>query len=218
MTLNSCIFARFPLLFTRMKIQIVRTTAGVMRDQVVMGRSEIFLRRKDFMGSDRAVESALSRLTKAGELVRVRRGLYFRGKTTRFGMTRPSMLDTAIAVAGPGSGPSGIAAAHMLGLTTQVPSTTEVAVPGNAPESLRGVRFRSRSYSRRELKLRPLEVAVLEMLRDPTAAEVAWPDVKQRIVELIASKQVRSQFLAAQVTAERHPDARHRWASLTAAV
>lgn len=168
------------------------------------------------MGSDRAVESALSRLTKAGELIRVRRGLYFRGKTTLFGMTRPSVLDIAVEVAGPGSGPSGLAAAHMLGLTTQVPSTTEVAVPGSAPESLRGVRFRSRPYSRRELKMRPLEVAILEILRDPAAADAPWSDVKQRIDDLIASKQVRSQVLAVEVTAERHPDARHRWASLTA--
>lgn len=200
-----------------MKTQIVRTTAGAIRDQVVMGSSEVFLRRKDFVGSDRAVESALSRLVKAGELIRVRRGLYFRGKTTRFGMTRPSVLEIAVEVAGPGSGPSGIAAAHMLGLTTQVPSTTEVAVPGSAPESLRGVRFRSRPYSRRELKMRPLEVAVLEILRDPTAADVSWSDIKQRIDDLIASKQVRSQVLAAEVTVERHPDARHRWASLTVA-
>ena len=200
-----------------MKTQVVRTTAGAMRDQVINGPSEIFLRRKDFVGSDRAVESALSRLSKAGELIRVRRGLYFRGTTTRFGMTRPSVLEIAVEVAGPGSGPSGIAAAHMLGLTTQVPSTTEVAVPGTAPESLRGVRFRSRSYSRRELKLRPLEVAILEILRDPTTADASWSEVKQRINDLITSKQVRPQVLAAEVTAERHPDARHRWASLTTA-
>ena len=200
-----------------MRTKIVSTTAGMMRHRVMTGPSEIFLRRKDFKGTDRAVESALSRLTQAEELVRVRRGLYFRGKITRFGMTRPSVLAIAIEMAGPGSGPSGIAAAHMLGLTTQVPGITEVAVPGKAPEPLRGVRFRSRSYSRRELKLRPIEIAVLELLRDPTAADVSWSDVKQRIEELVASRQVRRRFIAEGVTAEKHPDVRHRWASLTAA-
>lgn len=200
-----------------MKTKIVSTTAGMMRDQVTTGPSEIFLRRKDFKGTDRAVESALSRLTHAGELVRVRRGLYFRGKTTRFGMTRPSLLTTAIEVAGLGSGPAGISAAHMLGLTTQVPSTAEVAVPGHIPESLRGVQFRSRSYSRRELKLRPIEIAVLELLRDPYAADVSWLDVQQRIDKLITSKQVRRNFITEGVTAEKHPNARNRWASIMAA-
>lgn len=200
-----------------MRTQTIKTTAGMMRDRVITGPSEIFLRRKDFKGTDRAVESALSRLTKAGELIRVRRGLYFRGKITRFGMTRPSVLTTAIEVAGLGSGPSGISAAHMLGLTTQVPSTEEVAVPGNIPELLRGVRFRSRSYSRRELKLRPIEIAVLELLRDPYAAEASWPDVVQHIVKLIRSNKVRSKFLTDEVTAEKHPDARHRWVTIMAA-
>lgn len=108
-------------------------------------------------------------LAAEGELVRVRRGLYWRGKKTRFGMTHPSVLEAAVAVGGPGSGPSGIAAGHLLGLTTQVPSTVDVAVPGKTPEPMPGVRFRSRPYSRRERRLTPVEVAVLEVLRGPDA-------------------------------------------------
>ncbi len=48
-------------------------------------------------------------------------------------MTRPSELETAVAVGGQGSGPSGVAAAQLLGLTTHVPATVEVTVPGKVP-------------------------------------------------------------------------------------
>src|ERR1039458_3600320 len=109
------------------------TVAGVVRHRVVTAAPGTFLRRKDFAGPDRAVESALSRLTAADELVRVRRGLYWRGTTTRFGMTAPSLLETAIEVAGPGSGPAGVAAAHLLGVTTHPPRTIQNPPPRQAP-------------------------------------------------------------------------------------
>lgn len=163
------------------------------------------------------MESALSRLAAAGELVRVRKGLYWHGKKTRFGMTRPTPLEVAVAIAGPGSGPAGVAAASMLGLTTQVPGTVEVAAPGKVPEPLNGVRFRSRPYSRQARKLRPIEVAVLELLRDPAAAESSWSDVERRIAELMATKKVRAQVLAQEAADEPHPKARERWAAIAAA-
>jgi hypothetical protein len=190
------------------------TVAGAVRQSVVTAVPGTFLRRKDFAGSDRAVESALSRLTAADELVRVRRGLYWRGKTTRFGMTAPSLLEAAIAVAGPGSGPAGVAAAYLLGLTTQVPGTIEIAVAGKIPEPLLGVRFRSRSFTRREQRLSPTEVAVLEVLRDPASAEEPWSVVEQRIGELVASGKVRAGKLGAEVADEHHRGVRRRWTAL----
>jgi hypothetical protein len=200
-----------------MRTVSVDSAAGAVRHRVLAAAPGTFFRRRDFAGTDRAVESALSRLATAGEVMRVRKGLYWRGKETRFGMTRPSPLDVAIAVAGPGSGPSGVAAAQMLGLTTQVPGTVEVAAPGKVPEPLLGVRFRSRPYSRQARKLRPIEVAVLELLRDPAAAEVSWSDVERRIAELMADKKVRTSVLADEATEEPHPKARERWAAITAA-
>jgi hypothetical protein len=160
------------------------------------------------------VESALSRIAAEGALVRVRKGLYWRGKQTRFGMIRPSVLDVALAIGGTGSGPSGVAAARMLGLTTQVPATVEVAVPGKSPEPLTGVRFRSRPFTRRERKLRPIEVAVLELLRDPHAAEADWAQVTCRIRELIADGTVRPTVLGAAAAEEPRVEARSRWASV----
>lgn len=190
------------------------SAAGAARHRVERGAPGSFLRRSDFSGSDRAVESALSRLTAEGELVRVRKGLYWRGKKTRFGMTRPSMLEAALAVAGVGSGPSGVAAAHLLGLTTQVPATVEVAVPGPAPDPMAGVRFRSRPYSRRERGLSAVEVAVLEVLRGPGTAETLWPDVECRIRELVEDGTVRAGLLGEAAMSEPRVIARQRWESV----
>lgn len=199
-----------------MRTVTIESTAGAARHQVEHARPGTFLRRRDFGGSDRAVESALSRLTIEGELVRVRRGLYWRGKKTRFGMTHPSPLETAVAVGGPGSGPSGVTAAHFLGLSTQVPATVEVAVPGKAPEPMRDVRFRSRPYSRRERGLTPVEVAVLEVLRDPQAAEMSWAAVVSRLRELITDGTVRPVVLEVEASTEPRVQARQRWATVAA--
>lgn len=199
-----------------MRTVTTESVAGAARHRVTKARPGTFFRRRDFDGSDRAVESALSRLVAEGELVRVRRGLYWRGKKTRFGMTRPSVLETAVAVGGPGSGPSGVAAAQLLGLTTQVPATVEVTVPGKVPDPMRGVRFRSRPYSRRERRLTPVEVAVLEVLRDPHAAEVPWRRVEERIRELLADGTVRARVLDAEATSEPRVQARERWAAVAA--
>ena len=76
-----------------------------------------FVRRSDFDAPRGPVDTALSRLCVAGALVRVRKGLYWKGSPTRFGMSRPAIDDIALEVGGPGSGPAGIAAAHWLGLT-----------------------------------------------------------------------------------------------------
>lgn len=193
-----------------------QSVAGAARHRVAKARPGTFYRRHDFEGSNRAVESALSRLVAEGELVRVRRGLYWRGKKTRFGMTHPSVLETAITVGGPGSGPAGTTAAHFLGLTTQVPATVEVAVPGKVPEPMQGVRFRSRPYSRRERRLTPVEVAVLEVLRDPSAAEAPWPSIEKHIRQLLAEGTLRAGVLNAEATAEPRVMARERWAAVAA--
>lgn len=172
-----------------------RSVAGSARHKVRSAPADSFFTRQDFSGSDQAVESALSRLAANGDLLRVRRGLYWKGKPTRFGMTRPTSLHIALHIAGPGSGPAGVAAAHMLGLTTQVPSTSAVAVPGRVPEPLDGVRFCARSFDRRLRGLRPLEVAVLEILRDPDSVEVEWSTVAERLTQMVGRGAIRPDVL-----------------------
>jgi hypothetical protein len=186
------------------------SVAGAVAHTITSASAETFFTRTDFSGSDRAVESALSRLAAYGELLRVRRGLYWKGKPTRFGMTRPTPFQVALRVAGPGSGPAGVAAAHMLGLTTQVPSTTEVAVPGHMPEPIVGVRFRTRSFDRRLRGLRPLEVAVLEVLRDPDSVEASWTTVALRLGELAERGVIRTELLREEAADESFPAVRQR--------
>lgn len=193
---------------------LTRSMAAAVRERVSSSAPGVFLRRKDFVGSDRAVESELSRMVLAGELIRVRRGIYYRGRPTRFGMTRPSLVDAAIAVAGPGSGPAGVSAAHLLGLTTQVPGIVEIGAAGKVPEAMKGVRFRLRPYGRRGLGLTPVEVAVLEVFRDPGSAEMAWVEVEVRVAELIASGTIRASALAEEAAEERHVGARNLWRAL----
>jgi Family of unknown function (DUF6088) len=206
----ACSFARFPILFPDMNGVAETTISGVIQRRVDSAKPGTFFRRADFAGSEAAIDTALSRMAKSDVLFRVRKGLYWKGKSTRFGMTRPTTLEAAIAIGGAGSGPSGIAAANVLGLTTQVPGTVEIAVPGKVPDPFPGVRFRSRPDQRREHKMKPLEIAVLELLRDPSAAEVGWEQVKERVNELVAKGMVRPELVATEARSEPHVAARTR--------
>jgi hypothetical protein len=92
------------------------------------GRGKVFA-SKDFLdlGSREAVDQALSRLAKAGELRRLGRGLYYYPRTNaRLGLELPPDPDEiAFALArrtGTRVAPSGALAANRLGLTTQVPA------------------------------------------------------------------------------------------------
>lgn len=76
------------------------------------------------LGSRAAVDQALSRLTRRGQLLRIGRGLYFRPIQTRFGVRSPEVSTVLEAVqkeTGEAIAPSGAATANQLGLTTQVP-------------------------------------------------------------------------------------------------
>ena len=76
------------------------------------------------LGSRAAVDQALSRLSRKGELMRVCRGIYVQPIQTRFG-PRPPAVEKVIAALvelwGETIVPCGGAAANALGLTTQVP-------------------------------------------------------------------------------------------------
>ena len=76
------------------------------------------------LGKRAAVDQALSRLARRGQLLRVDRGLYLRPIETRFGTRAPSVgrvLEALETEAGETIAPSGASAANKLGLTTQVP-------------------------------------------------------------------------------------------------
>jgi hypothetical protein len=92
------------------------------------GRGKVFA-SKDFLdlGSREAVDQALSRLAKAGEIQRLGRGLYHYPRTNpRLGIELPPDPDEIASALARRTGtrvvPSGALAANRLGLTTQVPA------------------------------------------------------------------------------------------------
>lgn len=127
-----------------------------------------FFRRGDFVGSRYSVEKALSRLVDRGEVLRIRNGLYWKGADTPFGMSPPNPREVVAAYAAPyPSGPAGISAANLLGLTTQIPRVPEYAAPSTVPdiERISVVRHNpKRANARRSARLNESEVALLEVL------------------------------------------------------
>ena len=76
------------------------------------------------MGNRAAVDQALSRLARSGRLMRICQGIYMRPVETRFGPCAPSVdkaLGALAALWGETIMPCGGGAAHVLGLTTQIP-------------------------------------------------------------------------------------------------
>ena len=76
------------------------------------------------LGNRTAVDQALSRLARAGRLLRICQGVYMCRVETRFGPCAPSVdkaLDALADLWNVTIVPCGGAAAHVLGLTTQVP-------------------------------------------------------------------------------------------------
>jgi hypothetical protein len=85
------------------------------------------------LGSRAAIDQALSRLARRGELLRAGRGLYVLPVESRFGTRAPSVARVVEAVAaqrGETIAPNGVAAANALGFTTQVPVRTVYLTSG----------------------------------------------------------------------------------------
>lgn len=166
-------------------------------------------------GARGAADTALHRIAAAEDLLPVRPGLYWKAKRTRFGLTRPDPLTVAYEIAkgrgfDSGVGPAGITAARHLGLTTQVPAVEEVAVPGRAPASVPGVIYRSRTAAGRR-GLTPLEVAVLELLREwPRYSEQSWPQFVSAVARLAEQGKVDVDRVRVAASREHHAAARDR--------
>jgi hypothetical protein len=154
----------------------------------------------DFDGSPAAVAQTLSRMVRAGEIRRMRRGLYWHGAQTRLGMAPPpSSLFANEMIDGPGIGPAGWSAALELGLSTQVPRRDTFAIPVRSPRVPGSIRLVSRaaSYKRRDENLRPGEVALLEVLREWNAlVEISDDDALRKIANFIATGALRPEKLA----------------------
>lgn len=163
-----------------------------------------FFHASQLPGSPRAVESELSRLARRGLVQRAHKGLYWKGRTSRFGSTPPDPVAVAFEVARDrGAGYSGVSASYSLGLSTQVPPRPEIAVVGPPPSGVKGVTFHSRRNLDRH-DLRPAEVSLLEVLRAwPYGVEVSENEFAVRIQALAHKKAIDLDHVAK--AAEREP-------------
>jgi hypothetical protein len=86
----------------------------------------------DFAGlPSTAVAQTLSRLARKGVIERLGKGLYYRARPTAFGPSRPNRSQLrALPLGRKGVFPAGIAAANLLGFTTQSPAKVELATDG----------------------------------------------------------------------------------------
>src|SRR5579864_3896052 len=93
---------------------------GQVRERIQRGGERVW-RFDDFRDlSFSAVAKALSRLTRQGKIERLSKGIYYRNRETAFGKSRPNPAAIRqLAAQHKTVFPSGIAAANLLGFTTQ---------------------------------------------------------------------------------------------------
>lgn len=173
---------------------MTESVAAVVR-QRVLSSNDRFWAVDDFGDDSHPVVSELGRLVARGELERVRRGLYWRGRKTRFGMAPADATTTVRELVGPREalGAAGWYATNLLGLSTQVAPKPAVAVSRRPPRFDR-VRLvdRSNRTGRRDQQLTELEVTVLEVLEGwDKYVEVPHDVALERLSELLDRPDVR---------------------------
>jgi hypothetical protein len=192
---------------------------SLVRDWVLSQEPGTYFASADVPAPASTTAVALSRMAgPEGPVVRLRQGIYMTtGPSTRFGPLRPDPMEVALIAAGAGSGPSGASAANGVGLSTQVPRRPHVAVVGRAPKGLKGVLVTTRSNAHRIL-LSPLEIAVLECLRDyDRYSELPWRKGRDRIRDLSAEGSIDLERIKDVALRERRKGLGDRIADLAAA-
>jgi Family of unknown function (DUF6088) len=149
------------------------TTAATVRARIESGGERVW-RLADFDGMpSMAVAQTLSRLSRRGIVDRLGRGLYYRPRQTAFGTSRPNMARIrSLATDRNGVFPAGVAAANMLGFTTQNAARIELATVGSSlPRLLLGKD--ALVHTRRPAAWRTLsdeDAALLDFLRNRGAS------------------------------------------------
>jgi len=114
--------------------------ASIVRKRIDSGGERLW-RLEDFRDLPfAAVAQALSRLARAGRIDRLSKGTYYRSRPTALGRSRPNPAAIRqLAGRRKPLFPSGIAAANLLGFTTQAPSRGELATSASSlPRKLVG--------------------------------------------------------------------------------
>src|ERR1019366_2601768 len=117
-----------------------RQIMRLVRQRIERGGEKLW-RLEDFRDLPfTAVAQALSRLTREGLLERLSKGVYYRARETAFGRSLPNPATIQkLASKSKQVFPAGIAAANLLGFTTQAARRREVATSGlSLPRKLVG--------------------------------------------------------------------------------
>ncbi len=148
--------------------------------QRIEGGGERIWRLADFEGmAFTAVAQSLSRLSRQGILQRLGKGLYYRPRPTAFGPSRPNPAHIrSLPMRRRGVFPAGVAAANLLGFTTQNPARLELATDGlSLPRLIVGKE--ARIHTRRPESWRTLpetDTALLDFLRNRGASSELSPE------------------------------------------
>lgn len=160
----------------------------------ILKSSNCFWRPIDFpnLSPDR-VQKAMAKMVAEGEIIRIIRGLYWRGeKDERDEVIRPKVLDSVKAVLEieGGIGYSSFTATKKLGFEAEKSDADRdiaIAVPCRGPRSTPGAVIVSRSGSQGRIyaDLNWLEVSLLEVLIDWGEVTKDSPKNKDRLKELV---------------------------------
>ena len=175
------------------------SVASTVREKVCASADQYWAVR-DFNMESHAVATELSRLRHAGELEWVRRGMYWRGRRTRFGVAgAPAVEAVRKLVSGEEAlGAAGWYATNLFRLSTQVSPVPMVAVTCRVPTGLKDVRVvdRSNRWARRSARLNETEVTYLEALEAwDENVELSNSEALSRFVELLDLEAVRKEKL-----------------------
>jgi len=167
-----------------------RNVAEPVRRRIGRGGERLW-RMEDFRDLPfAAVAQALSRMARAGEIERLSKGTYYRRRWTAFGRSRPNpSAIRELASRRRSLFPSGIAAANLLGFTTQAAGRGELATSASSvprkligPDAVVHTR-RPEAWSR----LSEPDAAMLDFLRrSGRTSELSPEDTIQRTLDLLS--------------------------------
>jgi hypothetical protein len=170
-----------------------RSISEIVRNRVQRGHSDRIWTYLDFSDLPlQTVAAALSRLQKQGLLIRIRKGVYYSAKKTRFGQTSPQQVDIIKAVLrskGISWIPTGLPSYNKFGITTQISPTTILAV-NRSLRSLQNdrIRFRTAPYIRRS---RNAERQILDAIKDFKKIPDTTPEESfKKILAIFSEKEV----------------------------
>jgi hypothetical protein len=164
-----------------------RNIAATVRRRIDDGGERVW-RLADFGGlPPTAVAQTLSRLARRGAIQRLGKGLYYRPRETAFGPSRPNSAQIrALPLRRKRVFPAGVAAANLLGFTTQNPARAELSTNGlSLPRLIVGAD--ATIHTRRPESWRALPeiaAALLDFLRNRGASsELSPTETIEKLIE-----------------------------------